>query len=176
MSGPAVTGGGAARIEVTTVTEAVAAVAGAVPDPEIPPVTIAELGILRGVHTDGEHVVVTITPTYSGCPAMDTIAGDIVRACARHGWPEVVVEVVLAPAWTTDQVTDEGRRKLRDHGIAPPARPRPGEPVMVPLSVHCPRCGSADTTQISRFGSTACKSLHVCNICREPFDHFKVLR
>lgn len=179
VPGNGVTAGGgvtAAGLGAADVRAAVAQAAGSVPDPEIPVVTIADLGILRGVRTDGERTVITITPTYSGCPAMETIAHDIVRTCARHGWHRVSVEVALSPAWTTDEITGEGRRKLRAYGIAPPERARPGAPVPLSLAVRCPRCGSPDTTEISRFGSTACKSLHVCNACREPFDHFKVLR
>jgi ring-1,2-phenylacetyl-CoA epoxidase subunit PaaD len=153
-------------------------VIGQVPDPEIPVLTIADLGILRAVRLDaGGRIQVTITPTYSGCPAMDTIGRDIAEACARHGWHEVTVRRVLSPAWTTDWLTDDGKRKLREFGIAPPARrggPGAG-PVPIPLSVRCPRCGSADTREISRFGSTACKALYTCNACLEPFDYFKAL-
>jgi len=151
---------------------------GQVPDPEIPVLTIADLGILRDVRIGpGGCVEVTITPTYSGCPAMDTIAEDIAETCARHGWPDVTVRRELSPAWTTDWMTDEGKRKLREFGIAPPARrcgPAAG-PVPVPLSVRCPRCGSPDTREINRFGSTACKALYACNACLEPFDYFKAL-
>lgn len=153
-------------------------VVGQVPDPEIPVLTIADLGILRDVRVGaGGCVEVTITPTYSGCPAMDTIAEDIAQTCARHGWPDVTVHRELSPAWTTDWMTDEGKRKLREFGIAPPARRRGSAagPVPVPLSVRCPRCGSPDTRQVNRFGSTACKALYACNACLEPFDYFKVL-
>lgn len=139
-------------------------VIGQVPDPEIPVLTIADLGILRDVRLDaGGRLQVTITPTYSGCPAMDTIGRDIAEACARHGWHEVTVRRVLSPAWTTDWMTDDGKRKLREFGIAPPdRRSGPGAgPVSIPLSVRCPRCGLADTREISRFGSTACKALYV---------------
>jgi ring-1,2-phenylacetyl-CoA epoxidase subunit PaaD len=154
------------------------AVVGQVPDPEIPVLTIADLGILRDVQVGaGGCIQVTITPTYSGCPAMDTIGRDITEACARHGWPEVTVRRVLSPAWTTDWMTDDGKRKLREFGITPPARrggPGAG-PVPVSLSVRCPRCGSPDTREINRFGSTACKALYACRSCLEPFDYFKVL-
>jgi len=154
------------------------AVVGQVPDPEIPVLTIADLGILRDVRVGaGGRIQVTITPTYSGCPAMDTIGRDIAEACARHGWPEVTVRRVLSPAWTTDWMTEEGKRKLREFGIAPPGRrDGPGAgPVPVPLSVRCPHCGSPDTREINRFGSTACKALYTCRSCLEPFDYFKVL-
>jgi ring-1,2-phenylacetyl-CoA epoxidase subunit PaaD len=156
-------------------------VVGQVPDPEIPVLTVTDLGILRDVLVDaGGRIQVTITPTYSGCPAMDTISRDIVEACARHGWHDVTVRKVLSPAWTTDWMTDEGKRKLREFGIAPPGQAsRRGDPgadlVLVPLSVCCPRCGSADTREVNRFGSTACKALYTCNSCLEPFDHFKAL-
>jgi ring-1,2-phenylacetyl-CoA epoxidase subunit PaaD len=145
-------------------------------DPEIPVLTIADLGILRDVHVDHGTVHVTITPTYSGCPAMDAIRRDIVEACAGAGWSDVEVRTVLAPAWTTDWMTEEGKRKLRDSGIAPPHRRRNRDgPVPLALSVACPQCGSPDTRESSRFGSTACKALYVCNSCREPFDHFKAI-
>jgi ring-1,2-phenylacetyl-CoA epoxidase subunit PaaD len=160
------------------------AVVGAVPDPEVPVLSIEDLGILRDVALgDDGRVSVTITPTYSGCPAMDTIRADVVAALAEHGYDDVDVSLVLSPAWTTDWMSEEGRRKLLEYGIAPPqGRPqhdpggaRGGGPVPLTLSLRCPQCGSPDTRELSRFGSTACKSLWVCNACREPFDHFKSL-
>jgi ring-1,2-phenylacetyl-CoA epoxidase subunit PaaD len=154
----------------------VRAVVAAVPDPEIPVLTIDDLGVLRDVHVgDDGHVEVTITPTYSGCPAMDTIRADVIAALREHGHADVSVSLVLSPAWTTDWMSEAGRRKLVDYGIAPPG-PRPADgPVALTLSVRCPQCGSPDTRELSRFGSTACKSLWACNDCREPFDHFKAL-
>ncbi len=150
-------------------------VAATVPDPEIPVLTIEDLGILRDVEVSSSgHVTVTITPTYSGCPAMDTIRDDVVSALARAGYDDVSVELVLSPAWTTDWMSDEGKRKLEEYGVAPPAR-REGGPVSLTLTVRCTQCGSPDTRELSRFGSTACKSLWVCNTCREPFDHFKAI-
>lgn len=150
-------------------------VAAAVLDPELPVLTIGELGILRDVVEDDRgRVHVQITPTYSGCPAMETIREDLVEALTRAGYWHVSVEFVLAPAWTTDWMTPEARAKLSAYGVAPPVpRPRSGEPVPIQLSVRCPQCGSLDTQESSRFGSTACKSLWVCRECREPFDHFK---
>lgn len=148
-------------------------VAARVVDPEIPVLTIEDLGVLRHVDLDGTgRVEVTITPTYSGCPALEAIRDDIVAALADRGFADVQVRTVLSPAWTTDWMTAAGRRKLNDFGIAPPA-PRGSSPVALRLSVRCPQCGSPDTREVSRFGSTACKSLWVCNACREPFDHFK---
>ena len=137
--------------------------------------TIDDLGILRDVVEDDRgRVHVQITPTYSGCPAMETIRTDLVEALTRAGYWHVDVEFVLAPAWTTDWMTDDGTAKLSAYGVAPPVpRPRGGEPVPIQLSVRCPQCGSLDTRESSRFGSTACKSLWVCGACREPFDHFK---
>jgi ring-1,2-phenylacetyl-CoA epoxidase subunit PaaD len=157
---------------------AVRAVAATVPDPEVPVLTIEDLGVLRDVLLDDDgHVRVTITPTYSGCPAMDTIRADVVSALAEHGYDDVEVVLVLSPAWTTDWMSEEGRRKLLDYGVAPPERgPRQhAGPIPLTLSLRCPQCGSPDTRELSRFGSTACKSLWVCNACREPFDHFKAL-
>ena len=149
-------------------------VAGAVPDPEIPVLTIEDLGILRDVEVaDDGHVRVTITPTYSGCPAMDAIRADVIAALAAEGYGDVSVDLVLSPAWSTDWMSEEGRHKLEEYGVAPPAPREPGAPVPLTLSLRCPQCGSPDTRELSRFGSTACKSLWVCNACREPFDHFK---
>jgi ring-1,2-phenylacetyl-CoA epoxidase subunit PaaD len=161
---------------VSTLAEITGAV-GNVPDPEIPVLTIADLGILRDVSVAGGRVTVTITPTYSGCPAMETIVADVRRVLADQGHPDAEVRTVLAPAWTTDWMSEDGKRKLTEYGIAPPGRaaatttwlPSPG------VRVRCPRCGSADTRESSRFGSTACKSLWVCGACREPFDHFKAI-
>jgi ring-1,2-phenylacetyl-CoA epoxidase subunit PaaD len=118
---------------------------------------------------------VTITPTYSGCPAMEAIRDDLVDSLTMAGYQRVDVEFVLSPAWSTDDLTDAGRQKLARAGIAPPGPVRAGAPVSVALSVRCPQCGSLDTRESSRFGSTACKSLWVCRACREPFDHFKAL-
>jgi ring-1,2-phenylacetyl-CoA epoxidase subunit PaaD len=150
------------------------AAAAAVPDPEIRVATIADLGILRDVSVDAGQVAVTITPTYSGCPAMDVIRTDIRRALDRAGYADVEVRTVLRPAWTTDWITPDGRRKLAAAGIAPPG-PAAAGPVALRLSVRCPRCGSPDTEELSRFGSTACKSLWRCRACTEPFDHLKAL-
>ncbi len=146
-------------------------------DPEIPVVTIEDLGILRDVRVDGEHVTVTITPTYSGCPAMDEIRADIRSALADRGVADVEVQMVLSPAWTTDWMSEDGRDKLRAFGIAPPGR-RAGGPVPVTLGRRpelpaCPQCGSSDTEELTRFASTSCKALWRCLSCREPFDHFK---
>ncbi|MEU7575044.1 1,2-phenylacetyl-CoA epoxidase subunit PaaD [Micromonospora sp. NPDC049240] len=149
----------------------------AVVDPEIRVITIDELGILRAVEEEPAtgRVVVTITPTYTGCPAMDVIRADIRRALAAAGHPDAEVRTVYAPAWSTDWISDAGRAKLAAAGIAPPA-PR-GDETVVPLTlaVRCPRCGSPETTQVSRFGSTACKALWRCRSCAEPFDHLKAL-
>jgi ring-1,2-phenylacetyl-CoA epoxidase subunit PaaD len=161
----------ATAIAVATARAAVAAV----PDPEIPVVTIEDLGILRDVTVaDDGRVEVTLTPTYSGCPATEAIRADVEQALADHGFADASVRMVLAPAWTTDWISEEGRRKLAEFGIVPPGRCQPAGVVTVEL-VRCPQCGSADTRLLSRFGSTACKSLRVCNRCREPFDHFKPL-
>ncbi|WP_081802339.1 1,2-phenylacetyl-CoA epoxidase subunit PaaD [Actinotalea ferrariae] len=154
-------------------------VAGAVPDPEIPVVTLDDLGILRGLEVAPDGTVeVTLTPTYTGCPATEVIAADVERALREAGAPRVVVRTVLAPAWTTDWITEAGRAKLRAFGIAPPSGAGPvAAPgtVALTLSARCPRCGSLHTREISRFGSTPCKALWSCRDCGEPFDSFKAL-
>jgi ring-1,2-phenylacetyl-CoA epoxidase subunit PaaD len=152
-------------------------IASAVLDPELPMVTIEDLGILRDVTEDDQgRVHVTITPTYSGCPAMETIRDDLVESLTLAGFQHVDVEFALSPAWSTDDLTDRGRDRLTRAGIAPPGPVRAADgPVPLTLSVRCPQCGSLDTRESSRFGSTACKSLWVCRTCREPFDHFKAL-
>ncbi|MDQ1586761.1 MAG: ring,2-phenylacetyl-CoA epoxidase subunit PaaD [Actinomycetota bacterium] len=162
---------------VTLTLEHAYEVVAAVLDPEVPVLTIADLGVLRDVAFDDDGAVeVTITPTYSGCPAMDAIRTDIGRALTDGGFPAFRVRTVLSPAWTTDWMSDEGKRKLLAYGIAPPTRRTPeGGPVAVGLSVRCPQCGSPDTRETSRFGSTACKALWVCTSCKEPFDSFKAI-
>ena len=155
-------------------------VAAAVPDPELPMLTVADLGILRDVDAEGERLVVTITPTYSGCPALREIADDLRHRLAASGFAEVDVRTALAPAWSSDWITAEGRRKLSAAGIAPPhAAPARSGPVALTLTrrepVACPRCGSADTTQTAAFGATACKALLRCETCREPFEHVKAI-
>ena len=163
---------------VLTVDDARAAAA-TVLDPEVPVLTIADLGVLRDVTMADGIVTVTVTPTYSGCPAMDVIRRDVESAVRDAGFGRVEVRTVLSPAWTTDWMTEQGRRALQEYGIAPPGRRTSGgdgsRAVPVSLSVRCPQCGSADTRESSRFGSTACKSLWVCRACHEPFDHFKVI-
>lgn len=151
-------------------------VAGAVPDPEIPVLTLDDLGILRDVQLDRDAVVVTVTPTYTGCPATAVIAADIASALRSAGAPRVDVRTVLSPAWTTDWMSVDGRRKLREYGIAPPGPAGPvTSKVALTLSARCPRCGSTSTREISRFGSTPCKSLWSCRSCAEPFDSFKAI-
>ena len=149
--------------------------AATVVDPEIPVLTIADLGVLRDVTVAPDGTLdVAITPTYSGCPAMNVIAFEVELALSRAGLPPARVRTVLSPAWTTDWMTDEGRRKLRAYGIAPPPPPGTGRGALFGTpSVACPICSSADTEQLSEFGSTSCKSLWRCKTCREPFDHFK---
>ncbi|HET7327693.1 MAG TPA: 1,2-phenylacetyl-CoA epoxidase subunit PaaD [Nocardioidaceae bacterium] len=154
----------------------VRAVVAAIPDPEIPVVSIEDLGILRDVTVDGAgHVEVTITPTYSGCPAMEAIQADVHTALAAEGYGDAAVRMVLSPAWSTDWITAAGRRRLEEYGVAPPAPRADDGAVPLTLSVRCPQCGSPETRELSRFGSTACKALWACNCCGEPFDYFKPL-
>ena len=156
-------------------------VAESVTDPELPMISLADLGVLRDVRIErGGTVVVEITPTYTGCPAMGVMRADLVHALHEAGFPDVDVRTVLAPAWSTDWITATGRRKLLEAGIAPPG-PAPVRPEgRVPLrlgatrrTAPCPLCGSADTEELSEFGATACKALRRCRSCREPFEHVK---
>ena len=163
-----------ARIEDSEVARA-RAIAASVPDPEIPFVTIADLGILRNVERHGSGIVVQLTPTYTGCAATLAIRLDVEHALAAAGLDHARVETVLSPAWSTDDITAEGRRKLREHGIAPPPARGKGSLLFAEESVTCPRCGATDCTRISEFGSTPCKALWRCKQCREPFDVFKCL-
>jgi ring-1,2-phenylacetyl-CoA epoxidase subunit PaaD len=170
-----------------TACEEITLIAGAVDDPELPSLTIADLGILRAVRVNEDgHVEVDLTPTYSGCPAVEAIEHDVWSALNDAGWTDVSVRRVLSPAWTTDWVTAQGRAKLAQIGIAPPGPAcraptgtgataegaLPSQPVVF---VRCPHCGSRDTELLSRFSSTACKALRRCRSCSEPFDHFKPL-
>ncbi len=162
-----------------------------VEDPEIPAISIVDLGIVRDVQWSGSgesaECVVTITPTYSGCPATGVIARSVVEALNRRGLTRVRLQTRIAPAWTTDWMSEAGKRKLRDYGIAPPIGlaatqaiaigeigrgQRPAMPT-VPAGLACPLCGSMQVRLTSQFGSTPCKALYVCNACKEPFDYFK---
>jgi ring-1,2-phenylacetyl-CoA epoxidase subunit PaaD len=149
------------------------AAAASVTDPELPPLTVEDLGILRGVRFDNGTVEVAITPTYCGCPAMLEIADAITAAVRDTGVEKVRVRLVLTPAWTTDWLTDAARVKLTDLGIASPEPGQGTEALFGRLDVACPRCHSMNTERISAFGSTACKALHRCLNCREPFEAFK---
>jgi ring-1,2-phenylacetyl-CoA epoxidase subunit PaaD len=151
-----------------------------IPDPEVPVITLAELGIVRDLKETAGGLEVVLTPTYSGCPATELIQDDVRAALAAFG--EIEITMQRAPAWTTDWISDEGRRKLKEYGIAPPGPVAPGQGQPIRL-VHrasltklaCPRCGSENTEKLSAFGSTACKALYRCMSCREPFEHFKPL-
>ncbi|KOX13381.1 1,2-phenylacetyl-CoA epoxidase subunit PaaD [Nocardiopsis sp. NRRL B-16309] len=164
-----------------TAAERARAAAAAVADPELPMLTLADLGILRGVDLDRDGTVqVWITPTYSGCPALAEMRADVDRAVRSAGFDRVRVRMALSPAWTTDWITEEGRAKLAEHGISPPGRAPRRAPGPVPLTLlptrtapRCPLCGAADTEELSRFGATSCKSLHRCRSCLEPFEHVK---
>ncbi|MEU0577430.1 1,2-phenylacetyl-CoA epoxidase subunit PaaD [Streptomyces griseoincarnatus] len=179
-------------VTTTPLEEQLLELAGSVPDPELPVLTLRELGVVRAVRAHGtDSVEVDLTPTYTGCPAVEVMSLDIERVLREHGVREVTVRTVLAPAWSTDDITDEGRRKLREFGIAPPRTGAVSGPVRVGLGptrtgeggaadgtrepVRCPHCGSPETELLSRFSSTACKALRRCLACREPFDHFKEL-
>jgi ring-1,2-phenylacetyl-CoA epoxidase subunit PaaD len=165
---------------VTAVLTDARAVAETVTDPELPMVTLADLGVLRDVRIEDGVVVVEITPTYTGCPAMGVMRADLVLALHEAGFPDVDVRTVLSPAWSTDWISEDGRRKLAEGGIAPPGKApvRAAGPVPLQLgpprrTASCPLCGSADTEELSEFGATACKALRRCRSCREPFEHVK---
>jgi ring-1,2-phenylacetyl-CoA epoxidase subunit PaaD len=148
-------------------------VAAQVVDPEIPVLTIADLGVLRDVAVSDGRVEVMITPTYSGCPAMNMIALEIELALERAGFRDSKVRTTLSPAWTTDWMSEDGRRKLREYGISPPLASTSRRGLFGVEQVACPQCGSANTEVLSEFGSTSCKALWRCKACREPFDYFK---
>jgi ring-1,2-phenylacetyl-CoA epoxidase subunit PaaD len=148
-----------------------------IPDPEIPVITISELGVIRDVIVNGENVEVKITPTYSGCPAMQRMENDIKEVLNKNGITDLKITTVYSPPWTTDWITDEAKEKLRAYGIAPPEKTSEDKSWLTGKSkiVKCPRCGSSNTKLISQFGSTACKALYQCQDCLEPFDYFKCI-
>jgi ring-1,2-phenylacetyl-CoA epoxidase subunit PaaD len=154
-------------------------VLGTVLDPEVPALSVRDLGIVRDVIDHGDALEVVLTPTYSGCPATETIAQNVLAAIDAEGLGPARTTLRRAPAWTTDWITEEGKRKLNDYGIAPPGPvvPEAGVPIRIVglrrEAVACPRCGSAHTERLSAFGSTACKAMYRCLSCREPFEHFK---
>jgi len=148
-----------------------------IPDPEIPVITISELGVIRDVMVDGENVEVKITPTYSGCPAMQRMENDIREVLHKNNIENIKITTVYSPPWTTDWITDEAKEKLRKYGIAPPEKTTEDKSWLSGKSkiVKCPRCGPSNTKLISQFGSTACKALYQCLYCLEPFDYFKCI-
>jgi ring-1,2-phenylacetyl-CoA epoxidase subunit PaaD len=150
-----------------------------VKDPEIPAISLLELGVLRDIDIGERGTRIRITPTYSGCPAMKVMEEDIKKKLKEEGYEDVEVEEVLSPAWSTDDITLEGRRKLKEYGIAPPEEATEDKNSLLPGSkteIQCPQCGSRNTRLINQFGSTACKALHQCEDCGEAFDYFKCLR
>lgn len=155
--------------------EAVMEILKQVEDPEVPVLTIDDLGVLRDVAFLNNTITVTITPTYSGCPAMDMITVNIKAAMQEAGYNNVAVKLVLSPAWTTDWMSEDGKRKLKDYGIAPPVGNSSDKAILFgeEKKIACPQCDSLNTELISQFGSTACKALHKCLDCKEPFDYFK---
>jgi ring-1,2-phenylacetyl-CoA epoxidase subunit PaaD len=148
-----------------------------VPDPEVPVLSILDLGVVRGVHLiDAENVEIVITPTYSGCPAMDMISMGIRMKLLQEGFRNIHIKTQLSPAWTTDWMSESGKQKLKEYGIAPPVSHSADELFGEEPAIQCPQCGSMHTTLISQFGSTSCKALYRCEDCREPFDYFKCHR
>ena len=148
-----------------------------VKDPEIPVLNVVDMGIVRGVEWKGELLEVTITPTYSGCPAMDVISTNIKTILHKHFGDNVKVLSTLFPPWTTDWLTDDAREKLRAYGIAPPEKGNSDKSLLFaePKAIACPTCGAEETTKVSEFGSTSCKAHYKCKVCLEPFDYFKCI-
>jgi ring-1,2-phenylacetyl-CoA epoxidase subunit PaaD len=149
-----------------------------IPDPEIPVISIVELGVARKVELNKNEVIVSITPTYTGCPAMNVFEKDIVSFLTEKGFNRVEVRTIWSPPWTTDWISDEALEKLKNYGIAPPVKGSADKGTLFsaePKEVQCPKCGSGETKVISQFGSTACKALYSCNSCKEPFEYFKCI-
>lgn len=148
-----------------------------IPDPEIPVISVVELGVIRDVTISGKKIEVFITPTYSGCPAMKQMEDDVKKKLAKNGFDEIKIETVFSPAWTTDWISDHAKKKLEDYGIAPPAESTSDKSFLSnkPKKILCPRCKNENTKMISQFGSTACKALYQCSECLEPFDYFKCI-
>ncbi len=142
-------------------------------DPEIPVLSITDLGIIKNIKINKDQIEITVTPTYSGCPAMDAISMNIRMALLQSGFKEIKITQQLSPAWTTDWMTEEGKQKLKAYGIAPPVGKSFDKHYLEELKVACPLCHSLNTRLISQFGSTSCKALYQCNDCKEPFDYFK---
>ena len=160
-----------------TENETILSLLNTIPDPEVPVLTVNDLGIIRNINiiSPGKSVEIAITPTYSGCPAMDAIATSIKLMLFKQGYKDVIISKVLSPAWTTDWISEGGKKKLKAYGIAPPGVRSKNADVLfaAPARVQCPQCNSYNTTLVSEFGSTACKALYECMDCDEPFDYFK---
>ena len=164
-------------LSVVTTKEQILGYLEEVHDPEVPVLSVVDLGSIRNVELDTEGTVITITPTYTDCPAMNVIEDDIRAKMKEKGISNVNIKTVLSPAWTTDWISEEGKKKLQEYGIAPPEKTSQDKSLLSnkPKVVKCPRCGSTDTEMKSFFGSTACKALYVCHNCKEPFDYFKCI-
>jgi ring-1,2-phenylacetyl-CoA epoxidase subunit PaaD len=156
----------------TIATNAIWKILESVKDPEVPVLSVVDLGVIRAVALDGQEVKVTITPTYTGCPAMDMISMQIRMALNAAGY-QTTIQTILSPAWTTDWITENGKQQLKAYGIAPPVGKSMDQAYLEDLIVPCPQCNSTHTILISQFGSTACKALYKCEECKEPFDYFK---
>lgn len=148
-----------------------------VPDPEIPVLSVIDLGVIRAIELSEKETLITITPTYSGCPAMNQFEDDITKHLTKHGYKNISIKTSYKPAWTTDWITEEAKQKLEKYGIAPPQEKTTDKSFLLgeAPTVRCPQCKSTNTKLVSQFGSTACKALYQCNDCKEPFDYFKCL-
>lgn len=147
----------------------------AIPDPEIPVINVVEMGIVRDVQLQGNHITIAMTPTFSGCPALHQIRAQLESTAKGLGFEQVEVKTLISPPWSTDWITTEAKEKLRQYGIAPPKPSQEGLIQLEPSPIRCPRCGSLNTSTKNTFGPTLCKSIHVCNNCFEPFESFKTL-
>ncbi len=158
---------------LTDITQQIWQIVSEVPDPEVPVLSIADLGVLRNVSVENGKPIITVTPTYSGCPAMDMISMGIRMALLENGFTNIEIRTVLSPAWSTDWMSEAGRQKLKEYGIAPPVGKSISQQALEQTIVPCPHCGSNHTKLVSEFSSTACKAFYTCSDCYEPFDHFK---
>jgi len=161
------------KMTTSTNNDTIWAILSTISDPEIPVLSILDLGIVRKVELNENQVDITITPTYTGCPAMDAIRMNIRLVLLQHGYSTINIHTVLSPVWSTDNITEKGKQQLKAYGIAPPIGSSKMERFLEDITVPCPQCNSTNTSLVSQFGSTACKALFKCNECKEPFDYFK---
>ena len=165
-------------VEVKNIEDQIWSLLSGIPDPEIPVISITELGVVRNVEVNKNGIIISITPTYSGCPAMKVFEDDIISTLTREGYQNIKIKTIYSPAWTSDWLGEEAKQKLKKYGIAPPGKTSEDKNMMFEENtkiVPCPYCDSSNTKLTSQFSSTACKALHFCNQCQQPFEHFKCI-